>query len=548
MYAGQTNDLNFRTSTPSRDRYRSIAEIDEMREIDMRERSTVRPRFSGYPQSETGLFAQADFITPRRNVTFDPSLGVPDTLDAQNPRPSGISRSSAYGDFGQSNFSNTTTTVTNVLKPQVSSRASSLLGPLTTNFATLGLHTQTTHSGLGTPIHNQPTSVYPQNQYYGVNTQTLQSGFGAPTQPTGIPLGQNSSMFPLNYQTGMSQNAPLLPQNLFGQSFGPGVTGTATNYLTKKEIEPPLFNGKGEWKSFVLRFEHIALYNGWDDITKRLRLAICLDGDALDYCGTLRLVDSLTYTDLKNALASRFSTPESQNMYRSQFRSRVRNDNEEIKTYLSDLQRLASKAFPKDQSDLYHQLICDQFTQGIRNRECREFLQIEMSKSRLNGHLLVQEVLTLALNFEAVRGQLDRPRKPITDYDRPSHYASPQHLGSRNDYARQSDYPRPNRYPQNNVDRLHYADRSNPHNPIQYDHMPMQYNNRPMPHSPNQTRYDQGPTHQNRPMQQNARFPPPNQRNFDNRDRNYERSRIICDICNRQGHVASRCWYANQEN
>ena len=480
MYWGIESDPDFRTSTPGRDRYRSIAEIDEIN------RSTVRSRFPYETQSNMGTFSQADYVgysTPRKSVTFDPSV-VPDTPYPQSTRTLGMSSSK---DFGQSNPACTTTTLTHshLLKPSIACRASTV-GHFPYDFSMFGLNTdKATQTGIG------------------VNAQIQQTG-----------AQQHASIF------SPSSNA------------GP---------LTKKEIEPPIFTGQGNWKHFIFRFEQIAAYNGWDDRMKRLRLTICLDGDALDYCGTLQSVENLTYANLKDALNSRFAFPENQNMYRSQFRSRVRQENEDIRAFLGDLQKLASKAFPKEQNDLFHQLICDQFTQGIRNRECREFLQLEMSKSKASGPMLVQEMLTLALNFEAFRGQLDKPHKPMTDFDRPSHFAS----GPRNDNFGQADYYRPNRYQPHNAERHYNADRQyNVERPYNSER---QYNAERSMQNPRSIQNNY------RPMQQNPRHMQQNQGHSDrnpqyNRDHNYQKSRIICDICNREGHVASRCWFANQGN
>ena len=425
-------------------------------------------------------------------------------------------------------------------------------------------------------------------------------------------------------QTGMYSN-PSFPRSDY--PIFPSSSGGA---ISRKEINPPSFDGTENWKHFIFRFEQVAAYNRWDDATKRLRLTICLEKDAIEFCSTLRSVAFLTYQELKLALQNRFEEPDNENVYKSQFRSRIRREGEEINAFLHELQRLASKAFPKEQGDLYHQLICDQFVQGIRNRECKEFLQLELSKSKSRGHKLVQEILGLAHSFEAIRGQLDRPRKPNVDYDRPYDYArvldygnSPYH--GRSDYARsrdygQSNYPRSNDYGQNNYPRSHDYGQSNP--PRSHDYSPSQYprlhaygqNNHPRSRDYGQndhsrTQYygrsdyshshgydrddyqrsqEHGRTHDyanrndsyqsntqtddNKQTQmsthdqaanvefrgvrnngRNDRSPPgynfQGSRSHGEQHTNFRgRSKVICSYCGRSGHIASRCWDADQEN
>jgi hypothetical protein len=254
---------------------------------------------------------------------------------------------------------------------------------------------------------------------------------------------------------------------------------TNTRNVTNHQIEPPCFSGKEPWLNFIYKFEQIATFNGWNDQTKKLRLSIAVEGDALEFCVALPLLDAMTYDCLKGHLRQRFGTPNHEEMYKSQFKTRVRLDGEDVQAFMSDLQRLAGKAYPREQGQLFYEMICAQFIDGLRHRDCKEYLQFEIRRARCNGMLLIQEMLELAYRYISIKGPLDRVRKPV-NYDR-NYYYYENRQGSQTD-----DRP---------------INRRNP----------------------------------------GFAYQRPERQNFDHAHR-YERQ-IICTYCGGEGHIASRCFH-----
>lgn len=243
-------------------------------------------------------------------------------------------------------------------------------------------------------------------------------------------------------QTFFPQNNPSLNQNIktehvsqtnqgtgntamdlmFGQpSISQAEIKTATNkevqtlycHTCKKEdIEPPTFNGKDKWDTFISLFEKVAEFNDWDNSTKCKRLMIALRGSALEFVDTLQLKVTKDYDSLKLSLTQRFGVATNESLYRIKFQGRRRGENETLDKFIQDLQYLAERAYPNERGSIYHKLIVEQFIEGIGNKDCKNYLQLNLNMCKETDSSLIQEVLKYAHNYEAVMGTSERIRKP----------------------------------------------------------------------------------------------------------------------------------------
>ena len=183
----------------------------------------------------------------------------------------------------------------------------------------------------------------------------------------------------------------------------------------KDDVDPPTYNGKEKWDTFISLFEKVADLNEWDNANKCKRLMISLRSNALEFVDTLQFKITKDYDSLKSSLAQRFGVTSNESLYRLKFKSRRRNENETIDWFIQDLQYLAERAFPNERGPIYHRLIVEQFIEGIGNKDYKNYLQLNLKMCKENDRGLLQEVLKYAHNDEAVMGKPDRVRKPYED-------------------------------------------------------------------------------------------------------------------------------------
>ncbi|MEW8548167.1 MAG: hypothetical protein AB2693_32085 [Candidatus Thiodiazotropha sp.] len=182
-----------------------------------------------------------------------------------------------------------------------------------------------------------------------------------------------------------------------------------------KEVEAPTFNGKEKWDTFISLFQKVAELNKWDNTARCERLMVVLRGSALEFVDTLQLKVVKDYDLLKQSLAQRFGVTSNEALYRVKFKGRRRNKSETLDKYIQDLQYLAERAYPNERNSIYHRLIVDQFIEGIGNRDCKQYLQLNLNLFKENDSSLIQEVLKYAHNYESVMGSCDQIRKPYED-------------------------------------------------------------------------------------------------------------------------------------
>lgn len=77
-----------------------------------------------------------------------------------------------------------------------------------------------------------------------------------------------------------------------------------------KQKEPQTFDGVTDFQDYILHFEQVAKWNGWNDHEKAQQLSMCLRGNAQKVLADLTLNQINHYSEIRSALMQRLILPE----------------------------------------------------------------------------------------------------------------------------------------------------------------------------------------------------------------------------------------------
>ena len=115
---------------------------------------------------------------------------------------------------------------------------------------------------------------------------------------------------------------------------------------------------------FVCQAEQFAAFHAWDPVETCRQARTHLWVVALAYIRRTPL-PSLDWTELKDLLTRRFQPRDLTAAYKAQFRTRQRQRNEDIPTYVDALQKLAEMAWPLLDPLARVEMVADQFLNGL---------------------------------------------------------------------------------------------------------------------------------------------------------------------------------------
>lgn len=189
---------------------------------------------------------------------------------------------------------------------------------------------------------------------------------------------------------------------------GSNNTGSCPTYsqVRRKEKSPQTFDGKHSFQDFLIQFEHISNWNGWDNLEKAQQLIMCLRGPAQRILSELTAGQMSSYTTVKNALLRRFDPPGRESAYKSEFRNRTRGEGESLVDYGERLRVLARKAYPHKETSQLESDTIDQFVDGVRNFELGNHVQFRHP-------VTLDQAVSAAIEFEAVSNRHTQGRKPM---------------------------------------------------------------------------------------------------------------------------------------
>lgn len=178
--------------------------------------------------------------------------------------------------------------------------------------------------------------------------------------------------------------------------------------FSRNQKDPQIFEGNTDFRDYIIHFEHVANWNGWDSYEKAQQLAMSLRGSAQKVLSDLTLGQLGDYFQLKTTLLQKFQPPGREPAHRCEFKSRKRQRDESISEYGYNLRRLASLAYPQLSRHARETYVIDQFIDGLDIHEMRKHVQF--------GHpLSLEEAITLGLEYEAFDNPHGITRKPRVD-------------------------------------------------------------------------------------------------------------------------------------
>ncbi len=129
-----------------------------------------------------------------------------------------------------------------------------------------------------------------------------------------------------------------------------------------------VFDGSGDWESFLVPFERQARKYGWSGDYRVDCLYGCLRGPAIKYVCSLPEHIREDYTLLKEQLTQRFGQRDPPTTIRRKL-GELRQLKESAAEFAEEVQRLITLAYPGVELDLQDQLATDFFLKGLRNQK-----------------------------------------------------------------------------------------------------------------------------------------------------------------------------------
>jgi hypothetical protein len=130
---------------------------------------------------------------------------------------------------------------------------------------------------------------------------------------------------------------------------------------------PDFFCGNADqrWQDWLSDFELFNSLNHWSDAEKVNFIGIRLKGAPRDVYRSLMEQEKSSYDRLKTALTERFEPLDRTEVFRTEFRWRVKREGERLLDFGMAIRSLASRAFPQMTLSQRNVLARDQFIEGI---------------------------------------------------------------------------------------------------------------------------------------------------------------------------------------
>ena len=168
----------------------------------------------------------------------------------------------------------------------------------------------------------------------------------------------------------------------------------------QRERLPDTFNGtRSELRDFIIHFETVSRYNGWNDLEKGQNLAMSLRGAAQQVLSELTPAERNDFVSIVMALRRRFDPGQRENLKRTEFRARLKRKEESVGEYGFALGRLAAAAYPGMSLEARETLIIDQFVSGLPNKEVKKHIHFNHPET-------IHDAIALACEYESFDGSI----------------------------------------------------------------------------------------------------------------------------------------------
>ena len=232
-----------------------------------------------------------------------------------------------------------------------------------------------------------PRAGAPQQSVIGEGTAVVESRVAVTSHnDTGIP--QSGANIPSRMVT----RDPGGMGPMSGSDRGPG-----PNQGQKMKYKPDKYDGTADWADYLRHFEMVSAWNEWSLEDRAVQLSMNLTGVARQawadsFCDQ---TSPISYDALVSALTQRFKPEGQEEVYKAEFRHRIRKRDENFMEYGCALRRLAIRAFPKIRYEAREDLIVDQFLQSLADTEMRR----HVSLAHPSG---VEQAISMATEYETV--------------------------------------------------------------------------------------------------------------------------------------------------
>lgn len=157
------------------------------------------------------------------------------------------------------------------------------------------------------------------------------------------------------------------------------------------------FSGKGSWEAYLVQFELLAAAAGWSGRIKAVQLALSLTEDAAACLLLLSPEERENYSMLVGALQRRFGVFNLKDSLRCEFKNRVRQPSESLRSLAHEIETLGRRAYASLPSTIQSELVRDQFVHALSPMELRLHVQLAHPVS-------IGQTLELALERETAIG------------------------------------------------------------------------------------------------------------------------------------------------
>ena len=127
----------------------------------------------------------------------------------------------------------------------------------------------------------------------------------------------------------------------------------------------PYYNGKGDWKSFMVQFEIIAERNDWGPRQKANEIMLVLKDEALQFATRLAPEVRTSFSLLNAEMNRRFGDTNYPETYRRELQLVKKQYKESIYEYASRVENMVRKAYPGLERSLFNNLSIEHMLSGL---------------------------------------------------------------------------------------------------------------------------------------------------------------------------------------
>ena len=160
----------------------------------------------------------------------------------------------------------------------------------------------------------------------------------------------------------------------------------------------PTYDGKGDWRSFWIKFSLLADKYGWDEQTELSQLVSCLQDDAMFFVSRLATHIRTHLGSLKDALERRFGDHVLPETHRVALQNVKKTAQESLQEYAARVQTLVSRAYPGlEGTEIFTSITIEYLVNGLQDPNLVYDVMTKRPKS-------IQQTLDMIAWHECCRG------------------------------------------------------------------------------------------------------------------------------------------------